>query len=57
MKSGVNFLVFLFHLAILFNGGIVPLSVVKYPRTLMLINRLSLIVLIIYIMIWVKIQN
>ena len=51
MKSGVNFLVFLFHLAILFNGGIVPLSVVKYPRTLMLINRLSLIVLIIYIMI------
>lgn len=51
MKGGVNFLVFLFSLIMLFSGAYVPLDTVKYPKTLMLINRLSLIVLIIYIMI------
>ena len=51
MKSAVNFLVFLFSLIMLFGGATIPLSTIKYPKTLMLINRLALIVLIIYIII------
>lgn len=43
-------LVFLIHLIMLFSGACVPLDAVKHPKTLMLINRLALIVLIIYLM-------
>lgn len=46
----MDLLGFLFHIAIMFSGATVPLSVVKYPKTLMLINRLALIALIIYLM-------
>jgi hypothetical protein len=41
----------IFHFAMMLFGATVPLEVVKYPKTLMLINRLSLIALIIYLMI------
>ena len=46
----MDVLVFLFNLAMLFSGATVPLDAVKYPKTLMLINRLALIGLIIYLM-------
>lgn len=42
---------FLIHLIMLFSGVYVPLDAVKYPKTLMLINRLALIALTIYLMI------
>ena len=42
---------FLIHLIMLFSGAYVPLDAVKYPKTLMLINRLALIALIIYLII------
>jgi len=45
----MDVLVFVFNLAMLFSGAYVPLDTVKYPKTLMLINRLALIVLIIYL--------
>jgi len=45
----MDVLSFLFHTVMMFSGAYVPLSVVKYPKTLMLINRLALIVLIIYL--------
>jgi len=45
----MDLLKFIFHTIIMFSGATVPLSVVKYPNTLMLINRLSLIALIIYL--------
>jgi len=44
----------IFHFAMMLFGATVPLSVVEYPNTLMLINRLSLIALIIYLIIWVQ---
>jgi hypothetical protein len=47
----MDVLMFLFHIAMMFSGATVPLEVVKYPKTLMLINRLALIALIIYLMI------
>jgi len=47
----MDVLVFLFNLVMLFSGATVPLDAVKYPKTLMLINRLALIALIIYLMI------
>ena len=46
----MDILIFLFHTAMMFSGAYVPLNAVKYPKTLMLINRLALIVLIIYLM-------
>ena len=46
----MDLLIFLFNLIMLFSGAAVPLDAVKYPKTLMLINRLALIVLIIYLM-------
>lgn len=47
----MDVLVFLFNLAMLFSGATVPLDTVKYPKTLMLINRASLIGLLIYLII------
>jgi hypothetical protein len=47
----MDLIIFLFNLVMLFSGATVPLEVVKYPKTLMLINRLALIALIIYLMI------
>jgi len=44
-------LIFLFNLVMLFSGAYVPLDAVKYPKTLMLINRIALVLLIIYIVI------
>jgi len=46
----MDLLMFIFHTVMMFSGVTVPLEVVKYPKTLMLINRLALIVLIIYLM-------
>jgi len=46
----MDVLMFVFHTVIMFSGATVPLEVVKYPKTLMLINRLALIALIIYLM-------
>jgi hypothetical protein len=42
---------FLFHISMLFSGATVPLDAVKYPKTLMLINRVALIGLLIYLII------
>jgi len=47
----MDVLVFLFNLAILFSGATIPLDAVKYPKTLMLINRIAFIGLLIYLMI------
>jgi hypothetical protein len=47
----MDLLKFIFHTAMLFSGATVPLSVVKYPKILMLINRVALIGLLIYLMI------
>tara|TARA_R110002074_G_scaffold381268_2_gene560255 strand:+ start:9894 stop:10037 length:144 start_codon:yes stop_codon:yes gene_type:complete len=41
----------IFHFAMMLFGATIPLDVVKYPNTLMLINKLSLIALIIYLII------
>jgi len=49
----MDLLMFIFHTAMLLSGATLPLEVVKYPKTLMLINRLALIALIIYLMLWV----
>ena len=49
----MDVLSFIIHLGMLFSGATVPLDAVKYPKTLMLINRLALIALIIYLIIWV----
>jgi len=46
----MDVLMFVFHTVVMFSGATVPLEVVKYPKTLMLINRLALIALIIYLM-------
>jgi len=46
----MDLLIFILHTVMMFSGATVPLEVVKYPKTLMLINRLALIVLIIYLM-------
>ena len=46
----MDVLMFLFHIAMMFGGATIPLEIIKYPKTLMLINRLALIVLIIYLM-------
>ena len=46
----MDILIFIFNIIMLFSGATVPLDAVKYPKTLMLINRLALIVLIIYLM-------
>lgn len=47
----MDVLVFVFNLAMLFSGEYVPLDAVKYPKTLMLINRIAFIGLLIYLMI------
>jgi len=49
----MDVLVFLFNLVMLFSGAYVPLDAVKYPNTLMLINRVAFIGLLIYLIIWV----
>jgi len=43
----------LIHLVMLFSGAYVPLDAVKYPKLLMLINRVAFIGLLIYLIIWV----
>jgi hypothetical protein len=47
----MDVLTFLFHLIMMFNGAYVPLNAVKYPNTLMLINRVAFIGLLIYLII------
>ena len=47
----MDVLMFLFHISMLFSGATVPLDAVKYPKTLMLINRVALIGLLIYLII------
>lgn len=47
----MDVLVFVFNLTMLFSGAYVPLDAVKYPKTLMLINRIAFIGLLIYLMI------
>ena len=42
---------FLIHLAMLFSGAYVLLDAVKYPKLLMLINRVAFIGLFIYLVI------
>jgi len=47
----MDVLVFVFNLAMLFSGAYVPLDAVKYPKTLMLINRVAFVGLLIYLII------
>jgi len=47
----MDVLTFLFHLIMMISGAYVPLDAVKYPNTLMLINRVAFIGLLIYLII------
>ena len=47
----------LIHLIMLFSGAYVPLDAVKYPKLLMLINRVAFIGLLIYLIIWAIIKK
>ena len=47
----MDILTFLFHLIMMFSGGYVPLNVVKYPKLLMLINKVALVAILIYLII------
>lgn len=47
----MDVLTFLFHTIMMFSGAYVPLDTLKYPKLLMLINRVALIGLLIYLII------
>ena len=47
----MDVLTFLFHIVMMFSGAYVPLSAVKYHKTLMLINRVAFVGLLIYLII------
>jgi hypothetical protein len=47
----MDILNFLINVTLLFNGIIIKLDTIKYPHTLMFINRVALIVLLIYLII------